>query len=100
MSAGNEQPPAIEQIDPDTFLEEHGLQDIAEETIHAHGQEFTVREAVLECPPLAKMIGSMSVALGDIQGKAEILKNSIMNAGEGASEDPAIAEAAAKKKVN
>ena len=79
-----------------SFLEQHGIGEIADQTVEAHGEEYTVAEAVRECPHLAKMITSLSVSLEAVPERENIIKNSIINSAAGTSNSEAVE---AKKKV-
>ncbi|MDB5163905.1 MAG: hypothetical protein JWS12_523 [Candidatus Saccharibacteria bacterium] len=96
---GFEQPPdaeIAEAFSGAAFLAEHGLVDIADDMIEAHGGRFTVAEAIEGCRPLADMVVSLSRDLKDVPGHMGIIKNAIQSAGGSTAERP-VPEAAKKK---
>jgi hypothetical protein len=80
----------------DVFLQQHGLEDIADLRVEAHGGVFSVKEAITECPPFMEMISSFAQNLEGIPNKEEILKKTITNMATSA----VVESPAAKKKLN
>lgn len=91
--------PQEEVIDRDAFIAEHGLEEIAGLQIEAHGGVYTVRDAVAECPPFAKMVTALEASLAELpisnEDKSKVIEKSIRSAAV-STETVAIPEA--KKK--
>jgi hypothetical protein len=64
-------------IDSQAFIAEHGIEEIAELQVEAHGNIYSVREAIMECPPFAAMIKGLANSLGDLPNRSDIIANSI-----------------------
>ncbi len=86
-----------EAFDGQAFLAEHGLEELAEQQVEAHGGSFTVVQALAECRPFAQMITSMAVSLEHVPDRTEILKKTIQTMAVKTREEPG---SEAKKKLN
>lgn len=84
-------------FDAEAFVINHGLQELADSRVEAHGSVFTVRQALVECPPFAKMVTSLAASLEHVPERQEILSQSIRSMAASAE---APAEPEAKKKLN
>lgn len=87
--------PSVTEIDPQVFIAEHGLEAVADLRIEAHGGVYSVRDAVVECPPFAKMVTALATGLGELPNREEILTESIRSM---ATSTPEIVSPDAKKK--
>lgn len=68
------------------FIDEYGLEDIADLRIEAHGGMYSVSEAIAECPPFAAMLQGMAATLADMPERTEILKNTVRTMAAGTAE--------------
>lgn len=93
--------PEIEAIDRDAFIAEHGLEDVAGLQIEAHGGIYTVRDAIAECPPFAKMVTGLAASLAELpistEDKTKAIEKSIRSA---AVSTDGIEAVEPKKKLN
>ena len=95
---GEQGPKGAEQSDEAMmFLEQHGLAEISELAIEAHGGVYSVREAMRDCPPFAKMLEGMAEGMADLdpQTKTSVMVLSVKSM---AQQAPAEIPADAKKK--
>ncbi len=81
-------------------LEQHGLGDLAQETVNYQGEEISIQKVVELCPHVGSMIVSMAENLDGVEGRDDIIKNTLQGATQGAEEQHRIAgvEESAKKK--
>lgn len=66
--------PVAEGIDPDEFLRQHGIEDLADLQVEAHGRTMSLRNGV-KCDPFAKMIEGMSNRLVPLKLPDEVKKD-------------------------
>jgi hypothetical protein len=85
-------PPEAQQ----SKIDELGLEAIADLQIEAHGGIYSVRDALIECPPFAKMLEGMASSLADVPNRTEILSITIQSMATSTGELPP----EAKKKDN
>lgn len=78
-------PNPSEAVESQAFLALHGLEDIAGLQIEAHGGTFTVSQALVECPPFAKMVTGLAASLEHVPNKGDILKGTIVSMGASAT---------------
>jgi len=93
---GLSQAMAQESFDEQAFLEQHGIESLADMQIEAHGGVSTVSQALKECPPFARMVTGLAASLKAVPDKAEILKNTIQAM---KSPDTSYVSSEAKKKL-
>lgn len=86
-----------EQLSGLSRLQEQGLESLAEMRISAHGGEYTVADAMTECPPFASMISGLAANLEGVPNKKEILENTIKSMASNTVSNEAVET---KKKLN
>jgi hypothetical protein len=70
-----------EVLDARLFLAEHGLGDIADLVMEAHGETLSVADAVRDCPPVAALVASLSESLASLPDRNLIITKALMDAG-------------------
>jgi len=68
-----------EAFDGLAFLTEHGLEDLAETQIEAHGGSYSVPIALEKCKPFADMLTGLVVSLAEVPNRNEILTKTIQS---------------------
>lgn len=64
--------------DGQAFLEQHDLEQVADVVIQAHGDLYTVKDALERCPDAARMIVSMATQLEGVDNGKSILMGTLM----------------------
>lgn len=65
--------------DAEELITRHGLEELSGMQVEAHGNTFTVSQALVECPPFARMVTGLAASLEAVPGGEEVLKATIRN---------------------
>lgn len=98
MGTGAPNVEAEAAIDAQAFIGKHGLQSVAGLQVEAHGSIYSVEDAIVQCPPFAKMITGLAVGLEGLpeENRTEIITKSIRTM---AVDTPEIAADTQKKTI-